>query len=318
MTTVVIPTFNRADLLRRAVSSAQSAGSDVEVLVVDNASTDGTDEVCRTIPGIRYLRLPTNQGPSGARNAGIAATTTEFVSFLDDDDVLLPGSIDRQVAALRASPEAGFSYGHVLLGNEQCVPTGGVFWSKGEDDGALPQLPSGDIFFHLLGDNPIMMHTAVIRRRCLDSLPLFDPTVCRGEDWDFWVRLSENNRAIALNEPVGVVRMSRSTSRQLTADRRAMHTDSVRLQARWLELPRALSLSTRDRDRLRKQLRRTNAWLLASGGIDEIKRGAISTGCRYVLGALTIDLPSALRRLLLASAMVVARPRRRSTKGVPS
>lgn len=99
---VVITTYNRARLLPRAIESAQNAGSDLEVIVVDDCSTDETPEVCAKMRGIRYVRLNTNQGLASARNAGIAESRSEFIAFLDDDDLRLPGSIDRQVQTLAA------------------------------------------------------------------------------------------------------------------------------------------------------------------------------------------------------------------------
>src|SRR3712207_6699120 len=105
---VIIPTHGRPRLLPRAVESARRAGRDVEVIVVDDASTDETAEVCRGLEGVRYVRLERNQGVAGARNVGLLVSTADYVAFLDDDDLRLPGSLDRQRAVLEARPAAGF------------------------------------------------------------------------------------------------------------------------------------------------------------------------------------------------------------------
>src|SRR5690242_20704176 len=102
---LIIPTFNRPHLLPRAVASALRAGSDVEVIVVDDASQDDTASVCRKLRNIEYVRLERNQGVAGARNAGLLASTSEYVAFLDDDDLRLPGSLDHQLALLEAAPD---------------------------------------------------------------------------------------------------------------------------------------------------------------------------------------------------------------------
>src|SRR3977135_2846307 len=102
---IIIPTYNRPQLLRRAVESARTAGSDVEIIVVDDASVDDTALVCRDLTGINYIRLDRNQGVAGARNVGILASSSQYIAFLDDDDLRLPGSLDLQIEMLAADPE---------------------------------------------------------------------------------------------------------------------------------------------------------------------------------------------------------------------
>src|SRR5688500_7060448 len=80
---VIIPTHSRPHLLPRAVESARAAGTVVEVVVVDDASTDDTAAACRALKGINYLRLAYNQGVAGARNAGVLSSSAEYITFLD-------------------------------------------------------------------------------------------------------------------------------------------------------------------------------------------------------------------------------------------
>ena len=105
---LIIPTFNRPQLLPRCVESALRAGRDVEVVVVDDASADRTASVCEGLRGIRYVRLERNQGVAGARNVGLLASTCDYVAFLDDDDLRLPGSLASLAAVLPERP-AGFA-----------------------------------------------------------------------------------------------------------------------------------------------------------------------------------------------------------------
>jgi glycosyltransferase involved in cell wall biosynthesis len=105
---VVVTTYNRAHLLPRAIKSIHDAGGDLEIIVVDDASSDATHEICATLSGIRYLLLRTNHGLAHARNVGIAASSSDFIAFLDDDDLRLPGSLDRQLKCLSIIPTRHF------------------------------------------------------------------------------------------------------------------------------------------------------------------------------------------------------------------
>src|SRR5262245_13108140 len=113
-TSIIITTFNRPHLLRRAVESAQAAGSDVEVVVVDDASCDETATILRSFPEINYVRAERNQGVAGARNIGLVDGKGEYITFLDDDDVRLPNSVDQQIEVLEAHPEAMMVYGQAI------------------------------------------------------------------------------------------------------------------------------------------------------------------------------------------------------------
>src|SRR5688572_29746879 len=94
---IIIATRNRCTLLQRAVESARRAGSDVEIIVVDDSSEDQTPEVCKTWSDVSYIRPKLKLGLGGARNVGLIASSAPYISFLDDDDVRLAGSIDMQV-----------------------------------------------------------------------------------------------------------------------------------------------------------------------------------------------------------------------------
>src|SRR6516162_2547473 len=119
LVSVIIATRNRAALLGRALDSVFSQWGlgvefDLDVIVVDDASTDSTATVVAEYPQVRYLRLSTQRGVSAARNAGIEASRGTFVCFLDDDDVWLPGRLRLQLPVLERHPEAGAVYSQVL------------------------------------------------------------------------------------------------------------------------------------------------------------------------------------------------------------
>jgi glycosyltransferase involved in cell wall biosynthesis len=160
---IIIPTFNRPQLLPRAVESARAPGTDVEIIVVDDASQDETAAVCSQLVGIKYIRLERNQGVAGARNLEILASTAEFVAFLDDDDLRLPGSLDLQITKLAADDRVGFVCGAMLIADQNYRPTGEV---------SSPPTGAQDAFWQLLElDFPLMPLSVVIRKQCM--APLF-------------------------------------------------------------------------------------------------------------------------------------------------
>lgn len=244
---VIIPTFNRAALLPRAVESALAAGRDLEVIVVDDASEDETARVCAGIQGIRYLRLDQNRGVAGARNAGVLESRAQFVTALGDDDLRLPGSLDAQVRLLEESPHAAFCYGRVLVGDaRRMLPTGEVVPAR---------CPTGDIFWELLEGNFVPDLSVVARKSKLVEAGLFNPGLTGGEDWDMWLRLAERWHAVAVGEAVAVYRRADSTSGQICSDSVGMYRQLLRVQETALRLPRARAAPGASRRRVRRRLR---------------------------------------------------------------
>ncbi|MGI8656138.1 MAG: glycosyltransferase family 2 protein [Pyrinomonadaceae bacterium] len=244
---VIIPTYNRVALLAQTVESAQMAGSDVEVIVVDDGSTDQTSEMCAALPGIRYIRLNRNQGNAYARNAGILLSEAEFIAFLDDDDLRLPGTIDLQVRALENAPEAAFVYGRVLIGDaDHRLPTGEI---------APDNCPQGDVFWELLAGNFIQMPSVIARRQSLVETGLFHSNIMGVEDWEMWLRLAEQFPVIAVDEAVAIYRKGSSLSGQLTSNRVKMFHRMLYVQEEALRGARARAAPRAKRRKTRRGLR---------------------------------------------------------------
>ena len=230
-TSVIIATRNRCSLLPRAVESAQRACSDVEIVVVDDASEDQTPEACHRL-GVHCIRLERRLGVVAARNIGLVASSSHYVSFLDDDDTRLPGSLDAQLELLEAQPAAGMIYGRAFYGN-----------AEGHADGtSYPEhCPQGDVFWQLLCWNFIPCPTVVFRRACLKRIGLLDEAAPGIEDWDLWVRIAELYPIIAVDKAVAIWRQGTPGSDQFTSHTEKLHRDAYRLHRdKWLRLPRAI------------------------------------------------------------------------------
>ena len=269
---VVIPTYNRARLLPRAIESARNAGSDLEVIVVDDCSTDETPKVCAAIEGIRYLRMQTNGGLAHARNAGVAESSCEFVAFLDDDDLRLPGSLDKQLHALTSDDRIAFCYGQALIGDaRRQLPTGEIYPLR---------CPHGDIFWQLLEDNFIPMPSVLARKSSLVNANGFNTSLKLIEDWDMWLRLSEDHLVAAVEEPVAIHRKAVAESDQMCSNAAEICKQALRVQQMALVRPRARASESAKRRYVQKKFRDRAYEILmteATNSIHEGKRQAAKT-----------------------------------------
>jgi glycosyltransferase involved in cell wall biosynthesis len=263
--TIVITTYNRARLLPRAIESAQSAASDLEVIVVDDCSSDDTSDVCRKISGIRYIRLSANAGLSNARNVGVAESSCEFVSFLDDDDLRLPGSLEKQLQAITADDRIALCYGQALIGDsKRQLPTGEIYPAK---------CPSGDIFWDLLENNFIPMPTVLTRKSSLLSAGCFNTNMSLVEDWDMWLRLSEHFLIAALEEPMAIHRKAIVESGQMSSSPAQLCKQALRVQQMALERPRAQAAAGSKRRYVRRKFRERAYQILMTEATNLIHQG---------------------------------------------
>jgi hypothetical protein len=303
---LIIPTFNRPHLLPRAVESARWAGQDVEVIVVDDASCDETASVCAALRDIKYVRIDRNQGVAGARNIGLLESSGDFIAFLDDDDLRLPGSLDHQVALLNDNPAAGFVGGGVMLADQECVPTGEV---------AVPRGESGDIFWRVLElDVHLIPGSVVIRKKCFFEVGLFNRRLAGIDDWDMWARIAEVRPVLLDPKPVCIYRVASPVSGQGSSGMgRHMHA-AVKHQARLLSLPRAQEAPPARRRSVRKNVRRRVADTLSWRAAEELPRGAFRFAASNFFIALRLSpfwaaRPTHLRVLWRASKKPQAPPK---------
>jgi glycosyltransferase involved in cell wall biosynthesis len=203
---VVIPTYNRTHFIIEAIQSVlDQTFQDFEIVVVDDGSTDNTKDVVDSFqdPRIKYI-YQENRGVAAARNTGISASIGEYIAFLDSDDVLLKNALEKKVQVLDRYPEVAFSYGKANVMDEN----GHLLrLSKKKQEYFCVRKGSEQIRkFLIIYGNCIGGSGAMVRRRCLYEVGLFDSTFRHGsEDFDLWVRLAKRYAVAYIEQPVGVI-----------------------------------------------------------------------------------------------------------------
>ena len=182
---VVIPTCNRAELVGIAIESALAQTlSDIDVIVVDDASEDGTADVVARFKDarLRLLRQSVRRGAPAARNAGIRGSAGEYVAFLDDDDEWLPEKLACQLDLFRRKgPDLGVVYSSYTVVDRE---TGCVVGTKVAQK-------RGNLREALLERNYVGSTSSVlVRRSALEGVGLWDESLPSFQDYDLWIRLS--------------------------------------------------------------------------------------------------------------------------------
>ena len=181
---IVIPAYNAMTYLPDTLASVfQQTFNDFEVLLVDDGSTDRLPTwVAQAVSDPRLkLISQTNQGLSAARNTGITHSQSEYIAFLDADDLWHPTKLAQQVQWLEAHPSIGLSYTLTASIDSVGNPTGRVLGAE----------IAGNILPEMLQRNIIDCPSSVlVRRQCFDRVGLFDLTLRSIEDWEMWIRIA--------------------------------------------------------------------------------------------------------------------------------
>lgn len=197
---VIIPTYNRARLIGRAIRSIlNQTFQDFEIIVVDDGSTDNSKDICCSLNDSRlhYIRHEQNRGGGAARNTGIVAAQGEYIAFQDSDDEWLSDKLERQIQILeKASNEVGVVYTAFIR-----VDGSRVFY--------LPSFEvvkkEGNILNQLLKGNFVSTQTTMIRMSCFEKVGMFDEMLPRFQDWELFIRISKNYKFKFISEPLAIV-----------------------------------------------------------------------------------------------------------------
>ena len=177
---VIIPTHNRAEFLRSAITSVlHQTFQDFEIVIVDDASKDHTQEVIAHFNDarIKVIHNQVSKGDAGARNIGVVNSNCEYVAFLDDDDEWLPEKLKIQICLLDNSPP---EVGGVCTGCFTIEKASGRVLS-------IHNPERSDIF----KGNFITTSSILLRRKCFEKCHLFDESMPTSSDYDMWIRISK-------------------------------------------------------------------------------------------------------------------------------
>jgi glycosyltransferase involved in cell wall biosynthesis len=194
---VILPTYNRAWIVKEAVESVLGQDfCDVELIVVDDGSTDGTPAMLAAYGSrLRCIRQE-NRGVSAARNTGIQAARGPLIALLDSDDTWLPGKLDAQVAYFDAHPEA------LICQTEEIWIRNGVRVNPGKRH----RKQAGMIFERSLALCLVSPSAVMLRRSLLDEVGLFDEALPACEDYDLWLRIACKHAVHLVDTPLIVKR----------------------------------------------------------------------------------------------------------------
>lgn len=182
---VLMPAYKRADTIEAAVRSALTqTWADLEVVVVDDHSEDGTDAIlaCIDDPRLVVRTHTTNQGGNAARRTAIETSRGEFLAFLDADDLWMPTKIEQQVTSLQeAGPQAGLSYTWYDLR----YPDGRM------EAGRRPTFVGAHIPELLQGNFIGTFSAVMVRREVVERVGVPDPSLRSCQDWEFYIRVNQ-------------------------------------------------------------------------------------------------------------------------------
>jgi glycosyltransferase involved in cell wall biosynthesis len=315
---VIIPTYNRAALLRRTLDSVlRQTFTDYEIIVVDDGSTDSTKAQVDQISAerssseqpIRYF-FQKNQGKSVALNHGLSQATGEWIAFLDDDDIWLPAKIDEQFRALRRfAPQS-----EACFTNAQFINNPSLKRTSFEQAGKCYPGSAGIIpdSADLVTQFWIYMQTIIVHSWVMNKVGEFDPALWTWQDADFVFRLSLETQLCYVNSPLVLIDRTPHRSVGLTERRLRMVQESSALRQQMLEnwfrrvkQRGATGLLTRIRSDIRcTHSKEANEFLIARKYPEARRSAALAARAQLTCGVaakwvLAAVAPALARRLVI-------------------
>jgi len=197
LVSIVIPSYNSANFIPGSVSSVlNQTYSNIEILIIDDGSTDETEKTVQQLTGpIRYIKQ-VNSGPSAARNRGLTESKGKYIAFLDVDDAWEPVKLEEQVAFFESDGDLSIIATGCMRCNADLQPVEIVsLETSTKEKGTIP-------FRLLLEKNQLITSSIMIKKKTLDVCGLFDETIQFGEDWDLWIRIAQQGKIGYIQQPL--------------------------------------------------------------------------------------------------------------------
>jgi glycosyltransferase involved in cell wall biosynthesis len=261
---VIIPTYNRSDLVKECLMALQNCGvKPLEAIVADDGSTDDTAEAVRQIdPTAQYIWQPNSGTPATARNKGFGLSHGKYIAFVDCDDRWLPDAAAQVVRLLDQYPEVDVLFTEAQMGNDR---EGYGSWIEIAGETAFLELPckqpepgfrifSRQPFFRRMAvRNPVFISAVVMRREAFERSGMFDPELRGAADWELWLRMASTMTFAYCAEPLSIYTRHLDSNANMSSDH-----DGMRQEFIWaLEkvLAKCPHLPPEDVTLLRRQLR---------------------------------------------------------------
>ena len=211
LVTAIITTHNRLELLKRAIESIQNQTyQNIELIVVDDASDDGTKEYCSNL-SVKYIYIPKDEcaGSNHARNIGLRYANGLFIAYCDDDDYWLPTKIEKQVELIQHK-ECDFV--HCAYRKELVNPNGSVSYS----DCSPADYSEGDVSKASLCHILTLTSTVLFRKSAVIEAGGFDEALKAWQETELIIRIAQHSKTYFVREPLVVYRVDTSDTQRLT------------------------------------------------------------------------------------------------------
>lgn len=306
---LIVPAYRAEGQIAAALASATAqACVPAEIVVVDDASPDGTAHVAAAL-GARVLRLPRNAGPAGARNAGVAVATQPWVAFLDADDAWLDGKLSAQWEALSRWPETGlcftdydtiFANGYVRTG-ELCGDAAYARVAIAERSTVAVRLEPASLARAFVQSMFVRQSSVIVDRALYLRCGGYDEHLRLAEDYEFFLRLMARAPAVAIERRL-VVYQRRETS--LSDDPLAQIASIDRLWSAVLARPEPYPAAAVE------QIRRQQYPTVRKGAVRALFLGRFDTAVDFARRALALRRSPDAAGLLGLARLLDSRPGR--------